>query len=479
MKKSILLFLALLPALGALAQWWPEVRVTNDPNISNTSLRRCLAASGDTVHLAWSDDCMPFPTIHYTRSLDAGLNWDTEQMLTPGDSLAEEPCIVSAGNMVHIVWYTCENNTSLYNEIAYMRSTDGGVTWENKIQLTNYGGLKWYPSIAVSGNYVHIVWYDECNGDWEVYYIRSTDYGATWEEKVRLTNQYDISAYCSVAASGPLVHVVWHDWRDGNKEVYYKRSADNGITWGEDTRLTFADLDSRFAEIAASGQYVQIAWQDNRDGDYDLYTINSTDGGQSWGTEQRQTYESSSSEFVDLAVEGQNAYMVWQDNISGLYQIYCKTSQDYGTTWSVPERILNTVYDANYASVAFSGEWLHVIWTDQRDGNNEVYCKNKFIENPIGINDLAKNDGMMELSIYPNPASSQISVFSRRSAGGGQQFAYSMTISNFQGQSLKEFRNICSFPYLIDISDLEDGMYILQVRCEDGKSSSKKLLKTE
>jgi hypothetical protein len=353
------------------------------------------------------------------------------------------------------------------------------VTWDDKIQLTNYGGLKWSPGIAISGNYVHLVWHDEAQGDWEIYYMRSPDYGATWEEPVRLTNQFDISAWPSVAVSGPLVHIVWHDWRDGNKEVYYKRSADNGTTWVEDIRLTFADADSRYAQIDASGSFVNIVWQDNRDGDYEIYSICSTDGGLTWKQEQRLTYESSPSEYAAVSVSGSVSHIVWQDMMSGLYQIYYKTSQDYGMTWSENERLIETLYNAYRPSVTFAGEWLHLVWYDERDGNAEIYCKNKYVENPIGINEESLDAEGMEWSIYPNPASSQFAVRSSQHAlrAKPEGSAVSILLFDLYGHEIKEFEDIISFPYNIDIAYLSNGFYFLRVMDEEGVIETLKFLK--
>ncbi|MBK8381495.1 MAG: hypothetical protein IPL16_06280 [Ignavibacteria bacterium] len=45
------------------------------------------------------------------------------------------------------------------------------------------------------------------------------------------------NAWC-VASSGPVVHVVWYDYRDGNSEIYYKRLIDGGVSWSADMQLT-------------------------------------------------------------------------------------------------------------------------------------------------------------------------------------------------------------------------------------------------
>ena len=47
---------------------------------------------------------------------------------------------------------------------------------------------------------------------------------------------YFISAFCR--SLGLYVHAAWHDNRDGNNEIYYKRSTDNGVNWDDVTRLT-------------------------------------------------------------------------------------------------------------------------------------------------------------------------------------------------------------------------------------------------
>lgn len=39
-----------------LAQWKPDVRLTNEPNYSRT-FKQNIAVAGDTIHVVWYDDC--------------------------------------------------------------------------------------------------------------------------------------------------------------------------------------------------------------------------------------------------------------------------------------------------------------------------------------------------------------------------------------------------------------------------------------
>jgi hypothetical protein len=169
---------------------------------------------------------------------------------------------------VHVVWREPRDGNE---EIYYKRSTDAGVSWGADTRLTNNSADSWYPSVAVSGSIVNVVWYDNRDGNFEIYYKRSTDAGVSWGADTRLTNDTASSDSPSVAVSGTFVHVVWTDHRDVNYEIYYKRSTDGGISWGADTRLTNDTANSNSSSISISGSVVHVVWQDTRDGNYEIY----------------------------------------------------------------------------------------------------------------------------------------------------------------------------------------------------------------
>jgi hypothetical protein len=190
MKKHLLI--ASVFVMGTLisqAQWQPDVRLTNDPAVSQALTNRGVAAIGDVVHVVWRD----FREVRHS-------------------------------------------------EIYYKRSTDGGVSWGSDIRLTFKsqiiinGGIyqeSFFPTVAVSGSVVHVVWHDERDGNYEIYYKRSLDGGTNWESDVRLTNASASSDAASIAVSGSNVYVVWEDERDRNYQIYYKLSADGGASSGE------------------------------------------------------------------------------------------------------------------------------------------------------------------------------------------------------------------------------------------------------
>jgi len=116
--------------------------------------------------------------------------------------------------------------------------------WEPDVRLTfdpahSYNSRNNARSVVAIDDTVYVVCFDDREEDFQIYYNRSIDGGLTWEADIRLTEAPEDSKYPSVAVSGPNVHVIWQDKRDGDYQIYYKRSTDGGVTWETDTRLTY------------------------------------------------------------------------------------------------------------------------------------------------------------------------------------------------------------------------------------------------
>ena len=98
------------------------------------------------------------------------------------------------------------------------------------------------PQIAASGDSVYVTWMDTRNDfgvdhhlEWDIYFNRSLDGGATWlPSDIRLDTDLPGAARSEVpqiAASGDSVYVTWWDGRDGTADIYFNRSLDGGATW--------------------------------------------------------------------------------------------------------------------------------------------------------------------------------------------------------------------------------------------------------
>jgi hypothetical protein len=131
--------------------------------------------------------------------------------------------------------------------------------------------------MSVSGLNVHITFlYSGFTqpGPYEIFYNHSTNGGVSWSANSQLTTHYtSASLHTVIAASGTNVHVVWDDNRNSatNYEIYYKGSSNGGLNWGTDSRLTADSSFSMYPFVSASGTSVHVVWNDNRNGNYEIY----------------------------------------------------------------------------------------------------------------------------------------------------------------------------------------------------------------
>jgi Secretion system C-terminal sorting domain/BNR repeat-like domain len=488
--KKLLLFAALMfAAILSRAQWEPDVRLTNDPGSSFPGMNnaRLIAASGDSVHVVWFDDRDGNEEIYYKRSTDGGLTWGPDVRLTNNSALSYDPCILVSGSVVHVAW-TDARNGDPNREIYYKRSEDGGSTWGADIRLTNAPLSSESPSMAISGSVLHVVWYDERNdptGNWytDIYYKCSTDGGLTWGTDTRLTspphNFY--SGFPCVAVSGSVVHVAWEDDRNGNYDVYYKNSTDGGLTWGAETQLTNNPAGQSDPCLSVSGSVVHVVWHDNRysTNDYEIFYKRSTDGGMTWGADTRLTNDPNDSEYPTIATSGSLVHVVWDDNRDGNYEIYYKESLDAGLTWGADTRLTNAFGDSRYAYLGLSGSVVHIIWDDNRYGNEDIYYKRNPTGNvPVGIGNALVNDPWKQIIIYPNPASTIIHIsfnnYSNLTTGQADEKTI-LTIRNILGEELlsKQIQNNIT---VIDVSGLQKGLYFAEIKSGNKQTVSTKLI---
>jgi hypothetical protein len=389
-----------------MSQWQPDVRLTNDPGYSYTSRNNawCIATNGNVVHTVWYDGYLNYE-IFYKRSTDGGINWGTDTRLTNNSAVSEYPSIAVSGSLVHIVW---QDERDGNYEIYYKRSTDGGINWGADTRLTNNPTNSRYPSIAVSSSNVYTVWEDDRDGNYEIYYKRSTDAGLSWGADTRLTNNTSFSRFASITVSGSNVHTIWFDHRDGDEEIYYKRSTDAGLSWGADTRLTNNNGVSECPSITVSGSVVHVVWDDERHGitNPEIYYKRSTDGGINWGEDIRLTNYTANSNYPSIAVSGSLVHVVWEDTRDSNWEIYYKRSTDAGVNWGADTRLTNNISNSRYPSIALSGSIVHVVWYDNRDGGNgEIYYKRNPTGNTIGIKNISSEipSSYSLQQNYPNP----------------------------------------------------------------------------
>jgi hypothetical protein len=172
------------------------------------------------------------------------------------------------------------------SDIYDIRSTDGGTTWEiPKLVMVISANFLPSPSVAVSGSNVYVA-YRECrhvpSDNGEIHMKYSPDNGTTWLSFCRLTTDTAYSWYPSVAASDTLVHVVWADSRDHSgwsppTDIYYKHyRSGSGRFPGH---LTIPSQGRHVVRDPTSRSMLHLVMQGE---DKMIYYTRSSDNGSTW-----------------------------------------------------------------------------------------------------------------------------------------------------------------------------------------------------
>jgi len=118
------------------------------------------------------------------------------------------------------------NLASAYTQEFATGYTGSVDEWSEDIRLTTDSAWSGYPAIAVdTNNNVHITSCDSMDGNLEIYYTKLDNNGTTLVDDTRLTTDSASSIFPAIAVdTNNNVHITWDDDRDGNSEIYYKHS---------------------------------------------------------------------------------------------------------------------------------------------------------------------------------------------------------------------------------------------------------------
>ena len=289
---------------------------------------------------------------------------------------------VDRNGTVYAVW---EDKRKGDWDIYFAKSEDEGLTWTDpNIRINNDGSNKSQslPAIAVDskGN-TYIVWQDERNGDSDIYFTKSEDYGDTWTDpNVKISNGSGSQGDPAIALDlEGVIYVVWEDTRYGNLDIFFTKSEDNGSTWmAENKMVNGGEGSTQYNPTIAvdSSGTIYVAWEDLVN--YDVVCAKSTDGGETWtlGLRVNDVITNFQGNPSIAAGSAGNVYLAWQDNRNIDYDIYFAKSDDGGGNWSSPNIKINDAGTGHQQCPAIAVSptgTIYATWHDDRNGDKDIH----------------------------------------------------------------------------------------------------------
>ena len=371
LKRTLAAFACLMSIALSLEAAWTTKRLTHN---DGSSWFTSIASSGGNVYVTWMDQTPGNYEIYFRRSLDGGATWEMAKRLSSTAGFSAEPTIAVSGAYVYVTWHDFTPGNA---DIFFRRSTDYGATWDGKKRLTNNAGDSMRPRVAASGANVYMTWEDVTPGNSETYFRRSTDNGSTWKSAKRITNTAENSVYQDIAVDGGDVYLVWNEGESGSYQIYFCRSSNWGAAWDEAQPLTLGAYDYDFPRIAVSGSAVYLVFRSNCEGEYNLFFTKSEDSGGSWESLKQLTFNSGYSYVSGIAAENAKVYLAFFNMTAGDNDVYCRKSADGGDTWNASQRLTNNAGGSANPRVCLGAANVYVVYYDDTPGNKEIFVKFK------------------------------------------------------------------------------------------------------
>jgi hypothetical protein len=265
------------------------------------------------------------------------------------------------------------------------------LTWRLQTKLVDGGpNHQSEPSIAVnpSSGAIYVAFTDERGGNRNISFVSSMDGGDNWSPVVQINDDIGATTQSTpdifVDSSG-TIHAVWEDSRDGNPDIYYSNSQNDGVTWLPN-KIVSSAVNSQLKPsitVASGGNNIYVAWQDDRLSlfEFDIYCANSTDGGLSFGTDNKVSADSTGvfQYNPSIVVDGGILYAVWQDASGMGFDIFSSKSNDGGYSWSSHVVVNDDTFNSQTSpEIIYAGGMLHAVWEDTRNlnGDPDIYYAN-------------------------------------------------------------------------------------------------------
>jgi hypothetical protein len=375
------------PEVHETAPGWSEDIALSPAGYGYRNGTPSIGINGDNIHIFKCGSIGGTNQIYYTRSIDGGRTWDKNELFTQFDGYSNFfPDLAVVDNTIHVVYENW--SYGMRDVIVYRKSIDNGETWSNETAISPDDGFhSMNVHIAASGQNVHVVWEDDRNGNsYNVFYKRSLDGGNTWDDglgnigydrQLSFINYWsDMEGADAIAVSGNHVHILSTSIISNNvRHAMYHHSPDNGATWLPEVEIGSGPVSVYLNGIQAEGSNVQAIMSGGKDGNEEIYYRKSIDNGTTWLPETRLTNDPNISTQPDIAGNGTHVFVLWMDDrdktefpnaTTSQYELYFKESFDGGTSWGPDTRLTYAANASTQPRAAMDSARIHVAWGDYR-----------------------------------------------------------------------------------------------------------------
>ena len=344
--------------------------------------------------------------------------------------------------------------------VRVAKSTDGGISWNNPVNAIDALSHSDLPidrpwivcdqSNSAFGGRIYLVTksYYAATPPHKIWLSISTDTANTFSSLVQLDNPVAIGLLSNimitptVGADGAFygAYMSWDTLQSPFARVICTKSIDGGNTFTQST-IAYPISGSAITDTLYQGSYSlsanpananNLVFQvtDARNGDPDILTVNSMNGGQTWSSIPVRVNDDAIGNGIgqDMswgAFSPNGVYAVaWRDRRNGLpndtsnFEVYTSVSLDGGLSFrpnfclsSSASPFINILRGNDFLGIGLSNTELFANWSDNRNAalnKEDIYARTENINLLTSLNEISSTNFLM--TIYPNPNNGELSL---------------------------------------------------------------------
>jgi Metalloenzyme superfamily len=247
------------------------------------------------------------------------------------------------------------------------------MSFSHEINLSNSAGLSRSPALAINQSGLHAVYSDNTDGQYEVKYTRSNDNGKTWTVPLLLFSNLDGDDIepdiASFGDSGLFVASSGYRYFDTESSYVWtlmgRKSANSGASWDSEFLIDTLGNFSCKPSISTSGNRISIVTMSA----YRIMNFTSTDGGVTFKTVQ---VHGATSEMPSCTLVDTTCYAVWH-HLNSSASPYWNVLWDDKPWQSGTDKFLTNNDSNSYSydpSIAYDySTTLHVVYAHLADAS--------------------------------------------------------------------------------------------------------------
>jgi hypothetical protein len=281
-----------------------------------------------------------------------------------GDSTA----VATDGTNVYIAYYS-----NAGDDLYFIRSSDGGTTWDVPVAIDRIGLVGLYISMFRKNSSLYISYYDDTNDDLKV--AVSINGGDTWSV-YRVDSAGNVGQYtCIYVDDSNAIHVAYYDVT--NLALKYAKSTDSGNSWAVQTVENAANPTDfgKYASITGDGGLnLYMAYYDANPANLNLRFTSSVDGGANWAADVDLDTTNDVGQYAKIGRDSLgNLYVVYQDATA-----YNLKLAKYTTGWAYSTILSNGDVGSHIGFSIDGSNYLNIVYY------NDTQFRNEFIQSVDG-----------------------------------------------------------------------------------------------